>query len=501
VQRERDGTVIKTTPTPLRLAVMALFAFASFGGGLYLWLAFGGSSPLQTKGYRIHLPVPEATQLALQSDVRISGVNVGKVVKLSGGPGGRTDVTIQLRAKYAPVARDSHAMLRTKTLLGESYVSLTPGHKARGTIPEGGTLKPAQVQPTVELDEILSTFDPQTRRRFETWMQSQADAVSGRGADINAAFGQLPGFAEHFDTLLATLDAQGRAVQKTVSSTGDVFDAISSREGELRSLIVDADRLFSITGRRNQDLAAIFKALPGFERESTKTLPILTRLAKAGDPVVKQLQPAATQLAPTFASLHQLSPEFQGLFGKLNELVDASNKGLPAFDDLLGRLPPLLDAFQPFLQNANPMVQYIGQNNPEIAAFFGNVVAATSARDKTDALPRANEAVHYLRTSQTLSPEGLAYQPRPLGSSRQNAYQHPGAFTQLATTGLPVLTTAPCSNPDAQPPTSAIPDALQSFIGPLVFRTDGSDVARPACRAQGAFPGSSTLFPQLRADP
>jgi phospholipid/cholesterol/gamma-HCH transport system substrate-binding protein len=491
--------MIKTAPTFARIAIMAIFAFGSFAGGLYLWLAFGGSSPLGTKGYRIHVLVPEATQLADQSDVRISGVSVGKVVKLAGGPNDRSDVTIQLRSRYAPLAKDSRAMLRTKTLLGETYVELTPGHPAKGTVPEDGTLPPAQVEPTVEIDEIMSTFDPATRKRFEVWMQSQAEAIGGRGADINAAFGQLPGFTEHFDDLLRTLDAQGRAVTKSISSTADVFDAISQREGELRGLITDSNRLFAVTARRNQDLAGIFRALPSFERESTATLPVLTRLAKDGDPVVKQLQPAATELGPTFAALHDVSPEFRGLFTKLDDVVSASQKGLPAFNDILARFPALLDAFQPFLRNANPMVQYIGNNNREISAFFGNVVSATSPRDSVDVLKNAKDSVHYLRTSQLLSPEALAYQARPLGSSRENAYQQPGAFDQLQS-GLPVLTTAPCSNPDAEQPTSALPTELEQYISPLVYRTAGSDVLRPACRAQGTFPGFPTIFPQLRAE-
>jgi virulence factor Mce-like protein len=490
--------MIKTAPTFARIAIMAIFAFGSFAGGLYLWLAFGGSSPLGTKGYRIHVLVPEATQLADQSDVRISGVSVGRVVKLAGGPNDRSDITIQLRSRYAPLPKDVRAMLRTKTLLGETYVELTPGHPATGTIPEGGTLPPAQVEPTVEIDEIMSTFDPATRKRFQVWMQSQAEALDGRGADINAAFGQLPSFTEHVDDLLRTLDAQGRAVTKTISSTADVFDAISRREGELRGLITDSNRLFAVTARRNKDLADIFRALPAFERESTATLPVLTRLAKDGDPVVKQLQPAATELTPTFAALHEVSPEFKGLFTKLDDVVDASEKGLPAFNDIFARLPSLLDAFQPFLRNANPMVDYIGKNNREISAFFGNVVSATSARESLDVLKNAKESVHYLRTSQLLSPEALAYQVKPLGSSRQNAYPQPGAADQLQS-GLPVLTTAPCSNPDLAQPTSSLPPELQQYIGPLVFRSTGSDVLRPACRAQGNFPGFSTIFPQLRA--
>jgi hypothetical protein len=113
-------------------------------------------------------------------------------------------------------------------------------------------------------------------------------------------------------------------------------------------------------------------------------------------------------------------------------------------------------------------------------------------------LPNAKESVHYLRASQLLSPEALAYQVRPLGSSRQNAYPQPGAADQLAG-GLPVLTAGPCSNPDVAQPTSALPTELQQYIGPLVFRTTGSDVLRPPCRAQGNYPGTSTIFPQLRA--
>jgi phospholipid/cholesterol/gamma-HCH transport system substrate-binding protein len=493
--------MIKTAPTFARIAIMAIFAFGSFAGGLYLWLAFGGSSPLGTKGYEIHVQVPEATQLADQSDVRISGVSVGKVIKLQAGSNDRTDVTIKLRARYAPVPRDARAMLRTKTLLGETYVELTPGHRAKGTIPEGGTLPPAQVGKTVEIDEIMSTFDPQTRKRFEQWMQSQAEASDGRGADINAAFGQLPGFTENVDNLLRTLDGQSRAVTKSISSVADVFDAISDREGQLRGLVTDSNRLFAVTARRNKDLADLFRALPDFERESRTTLPVLTQLARDGTPVVKQLQPAASDLTPTFAALHDLAPEFKGFFTRLDDVVSASKKGLPAFDDILSRLPQLLDAFQPFLRNANPMVQYIGKNNREITSFFGNVVSASSARDSVDVLPSAKDEVHYLRTSQLLSPEALAYQPKPLGSSRQNAYQQPGAFDKLDSSGLPVLTAGPCSNPDAQQPTSALPTELQQYIGPLVFRTEGSDVLRPACTAQGTFPGFSTLFPQLRAEP
>ena len=69
----------KAAPSFGRIAVMAGFALSCFGLLLFLWLAFGGNIPLKPKGYRFTASFSEATQLAQEADVRISGVPVGKV--------------------------------------------------------------------------------------------------------------------------------------------------------------------------------------------------------------------------------------------------------------------------------------------------------------------------------------------------------------------------------------------------------------------------------------
>ncbi len=69
----------KVAPSFGRVLVMALFALSCFGLLLFLWLAFGGSTPLKPKGYRFTVPFPQAGQLAQEADVRISDVSVGKV--------------------------------------------------------------------------------------------------------------------------------------------------------------------------------------------------------------------------------------------------------------------------------------------------------------------------------------------------------------------------------------------------------------------------------------
>ena len=174
----------KQAPTVGRILVMAIFTLSCFGLLLYLWSAFGGPVPLKPHGYRFHASFAEATQLAQEADVRISGVNVGKVKKIDLGDDGRTDATIELDDQYAPIPEDSRAILRQKTLLGETYVELTPGTKARGKIPEDGRLATAQVAPTVELDEIFRSFDKKTRESFQVWQQDLGKGIEGHGAGL-----------------------------------------------------------------------------------------------------------------------------------------------------------------------------------------------------------------------------------------------------------------------------------------------------------------------------
>ncbi|HUE26065.1 MAG TPA: MCE family protein, partial [Solirubrobacteraceae bacterium] len=107
---------------------MVLFALSCVGLLLFLWLSFGGTIPFNTQGYRFEVAFPNAFDLADQADVRIAGVSVGKVVsKQLDARDNRTLVTIQMNNKYAPIHRNAQAILREKTLLGETYVQLTEG--------------------------------------------------------------------------------------------------------------------------------------------------------------------------------------------------------------------------------------------------------------------------------------------------------------------------------------------------------------------------------------
>src|SRR6266508_455149 len=105
----------KHAPSFGRILVMVTFTLSCFGLLLFLWLSFGGPIPLKPNGYRFKVAFPEATQLGVEADVRVAGVSVGKVrgKDIDTAHPNRTVATIELQSRYAPVARDARAMLRT----------------------------------------------------------------------------------------------------------------------------------------------------------------------------------------------------------------------------------------------------------------------------------------------------------------------------------------------------------------------------------------------------
>jgi phospholipid/cholesterol/gamma-HCH transport system substrate-binding protein len=499
----------KQAPTIGRLFVMVGFALSCFGLLLFLWLAFGGPIPFQPQGYQFKIRFPEATNLANEADVRISGVPVGKVKKIE-PEGGLSQATIQLDTKYAPLPSDSRAMLRQKTLLGETYVELTPGTPGSKSIPEGGMLRNTQVAPTVELDEIFRTFTPKTRADFQIWMQQQARAITGRGQDLSDAIGNLSPFEQDANTLLTILNSQQGAVRQLVSNTGVVFDSLTARDAQLRSLIQNSNRVFQTTAQRNRELAATFVVLPTFEQQSQITLNRLDRFAHNTNPLITDLRPAAQQLSPTLIALQQISPDLRRLFVNLGPLVTASKAGLPAVDQFLGDLRPLLGQFSPFLRQINPILYGLGNYKKEVNAFFSNTVAATEATDKP---PKAKSTVHYLRTTNPVNPEALAQYPRRIGSNRPNPYQFPGAFNSLAT-GLPVYENRACGNgvPTVTQQvtpliTQLLPPSLQQEITTFVYGGNQSAIPAPPCNLQPKYPAVGdtskppTQYPQVRANP
>jgi virulence factor Mce-like protein len=514
-------------PTIARILVAIGFALSCFALALFLWIAFGGPLPLKPEGYRFTVPFKEATQLAEESDVRISGVSVGKVKAITLADSGLADATIEIDSKYAPVPSDTRAILRQKTLLGETYVELSPGTRDLPTLPEGGTLPEAQVSQAVQLDEIFRTFDARTRQAFRVWMQGTAAALNHRGPDLSAAIAELGPFAEQTNRVLEILDTQQQAVRGLVRSGGEVFHALSERKDQLRGLIENSNAVFTTTARRNADLEQLFEILPTFQRESRATLNRLNTFAANTDPLVRQLQPAARELSPTLIAAGKAAPDLKRFFAGLRGTIKYSDTGFPAlrrllsddFTPLLSRLGSSVGGQDPYLAHLNSIVEAVRMYKHEVAAFFANAASATN--NGQPAFFGSDNFVKLLRTSSPLNPETLASFGQQLRPVRGNPYFKPLGYEQVVVgdqlkQGLETFANTPCSAgitatlpPQAQvvadpdfnvrtqlPPSPLIPwspvaeaNELYTRIEHYVMGDTQNTNATPAppCRKQGSF--------------
>jgi virulence factor Mce-like protein len=413
--------VQKQAPTFGRLMVMVLFALSCFGLLLYLWLSFGGTTPLKPKGYRVQVAFPEATQLAFEADVRVAGVSVGRVRTVERDPrGNRSLATIELEDPgLIPLPRDARATLRAKTLLGETFVELSPGSPGAPKLAEGGRLPDGQVQPTVELDEIIGALDPVTRRAFRVWQQDTGAAIVNRGLDLNDTIGLLPGFLDEGTELLDALDTERAAVRRLVRNTGTVFGAITEREDELRRLITTSGDVFDTTARRNERLAEAIRIFPTFLDESRATFARTRRFAHDARPVVRLLQDPVRDLGPTLGDLRRLAPGLRSTYTGLGRLATASERGLPAASQTIRALRPVLGGLVPFLAEVNPLFQWLELNQYMVADWYS---LGPTALSDTLSTTTPGGIGHYLRQYGPSGTESAAIFRTQLSSHRGNAY-------------------------------------------------------------------------------
>jgi virulence factor Mce-like protein len=463
----------KRAPSAGAIAVMAVFALSVFGILLYIWKTFGGSSPLAANQYLVSANFNEATQLADTADVRISGVTVGRVTKTVESKG-LTHVTMRIQARYAPIPRNTEAILRQKTLLGETYVELTPGNRSTGALPDGATLGNTQVKPTVELDEILRVMDTRTRRDLQRFVTGLAASVQGKGQTLNDALGNLAPFSDQTTQMLQVLDTQRSAVRKLVRDTGVVFGSLAERQGDLSGLVRSGDRVLATTARRNSDLAEIVRILPTTMMELRPTLVQVEGLSRDAGPVVRALRPAARDLGPSLTDASALAPDLRALFGDLDRTYTAAKTALPATTSIVKALHPVVQILVPTLQEALPVVQYLGLYKEDVVAQVVNLGAAIQG-----AAPAAGGGppIHYLRALVPFTSEGLVAWDKREGTNRHNPYFLPRALDKLA-------------------------QGLESFDCQNTGNPSAGEGA-PQCKVQKPlhFQGRSTAYPHVLARP
>ncbi len=450
----------------------AAFTLLCFCLTLFVWISFGGKVPLQSKGYRIRASFDQAASLADNEEVRIAGVPVGKVTRVTPSSG-LTDAELELDRQYAPLASDSRAILRSKTLLGENFVDISPGTNAAPKIPEGGRLSTSNIAPTQQVDQVLSAFDAPTRDALKKFLREASSTLKGHGADLNAALGQVVPAAQDLQQVVDILDQQGGDVRSLINDTGVALRAIGHRRGDLQGLISAGNRVFAATAASGRDLSATVRALPPFLAQLRPTLALLGATSRDAAPTLRALRPVAPLLRPALVYTNRLSPQLVALFHEIDPLLSAAGVGLPAATQIADAVPPLAGALDAAGRQLVPVVQFLGLYPNDAVAALANLGSALEA---TTPLPGGGSQ-HYLRAQLPLNNEIPLGATQRLGSNRHNPYPVPGTFN-LAN-GIAAFDCLNTGNPTTIP-----------VLG----------TGTPACNAQRplSFQGLTQSFPQVQ---
>jgi phospholipid/cholesterol/gamma-HCH transport system substrate-binding protein len=477
-----------------RLAAIVIFTASCFGVLIYMWLSFGGPVPLKPEGYRFKATFTEAPLLVSQADVRMSGLNVGKVKKISRAPNGGVLTEIELERQYAPISSNARAILRPKSLLGQTYVELTPGTRDAPPLKEGQELKPSQVKESVEIDELLTIYDEDTRKNLQGWLRELATAIDkGRGRDLNQAFGNLPGFVASGADVLRVLDDEEPALERLVRNSGVTLQALNERRGQFRDLIVNADRFFGTVASRNTQLSEVIEILPTFLDETRATVARLEEFSIDTRPLVRDLQPVATDLRPTLRNVGRLSPDLEHLFRNLPPLIDEAPRNLPRAAAFLRGTPQVFEALHPYLRQLNPIIAFLNYYQQQVSDFIMN--GSGSISGQLAALPGQGPR-HYLRQMSIINSRGLAIQTTRPTYDRGNAYPSPNYLRRANAFGIQeawdCLPSGPKQEPSAgEPPCYIAPGSLwdgnkfphlvadHDDLVPPPSGTDGRAPARP----------------------
>jgi phospholipid/cholesterol/gamma-HCH transport system substrate-binding protein len=427
----------KNPPSMGRIAAMIGFTLSVAALLMFLWVSFGGTLPLRPEGYRFKAAFPEASLLVKEADVRMAGVNIGKVKQKELGPGGRsTLVTMEINHRFAPIGRDAKAILRQKSLLGETYVEITPGSPGVKKLADGGTLPSAQVDDSVQLDEVFRVFDPATRRAFQQWLHEAGIVTSGTfPRDFSDSLGNAAPFFTGGAHLLRPLAEQEVALRRVFRDTGRVFNAVSRENGQLRGLITNGHATFGALASRDEALAETFQIFPTFLRETRATVQRLEAFARNTDPLVRDLREPARDLAPTLRDLGDLSPDLEKLFHHIGPLTRASRTGVPAATRFLKGAEPVLEATHVFMPELNPILSYLSFAQTQVAQFI-TVGGPALAGNGAGGYQGNGGAEHYLPQIAIIDGRSFGRRTSRPTWERGNSYVAPNAYDRATPLGV-----------------------------------------------------------------
>jgi ABC-type transporter Mla subunit MlaD len=315
--------------SPVKVGAIVLAVIA-----VLVYFGFAKDIPF-TQGYRLKAVVSSANSVRLSSPVRIAGVNVGKVKAVERAPGSDASIIeMEIDEGGLPIHKDATVKIRPRIFLeGNFFVDLKPGTPAAPELESGDTLPISQTAGPVQLDEVLTALQLDTRRSLQNALAGLGDGLTRR-----------PSAADDRD---ADPDTRGESAAESLN------DAIDDGAEALRTTAIVSDALL---GTEPHDvsrlLAGLSRTTEGLGRSRRSLQDLLTNFNAT-------MAATASEATSLRAAVRLLAPTLQSADGALDSLNAAFPSTRAFAREILPGVretPATIEASFPWLRQVRPLV-------------------------------------------------------------------------------------------------------------------------------------------------
>lgn len=372
--------------------------------------------------YEMQAEFSQVANVGQRSPVRIAGVEVGKVTKVTARPGGGGRVTMQLKRSALPIHRDAQLKIRPRIFFeGNFFVDLQPGTPSAPILKSDEVIPASQTAAPVQIGDVTTALQSDVRHDLQTLLHEYGRALGGGAAQsLNRA---APVTAPALRNLALASDASlgeepTKDIQRSLDGTARTAGAFAEDQQALQGLVTNLGETAGALASEDRALSASVPALRDTLRVARpslgaldRTLPPLRGLAVAATPSVRRLDPVLTATLPFTRQLRGLVRPTE-----LQATARSLRRYTPAIDRLI-RVSPGLFAqgraasrctnrvLVPFVQSDFPDPDFAGNTGTVNQKLMRSFVGLSGESRPVD----ANQS--YFHAS--VAPPGLQVRPAP----------------------------------------------------------------------------------------
>lgn len=403
-----------------RLISVGGFVALFVGGFLYFWTGSGGDLPgITDRGrYEVSFMTDDVKNLRTTGDVSIAGVIVGEV-KDQTIENGKTRVLLSLDRSAAPLHEGATVRVGVKSIVGQSYVDVVDGKGPE--IAEDSTLPDSAVREAVDIDELLATLDPKTRRELTGTVRSLGVATDGAGEDLSRLMSGLGDLGREGYTAVDAIAAQSSDLKAFIREATTLLDALDTGRGQIATVVGDARRLTEATSGQRGSIEDTMRTMPHLLASAKVATGRLGELSGSLAPVAADLRRAAPDLSTALVQVPAVSRDLRGLVPALDDTLAAAPATLDRVPTFSADVRAFIPSAQAALRDVNPMLAYLKPYGVDLGAMFASFGASMDVV--------AENGIRPIRVSPILNSRSFAGNPLPLTLDPlhwNNPYPKPG---------------------------------------------------------------------------